>query len=589
MRRRVRFIGILRQQGNLLLKDFSNRMKVTVHIFVLLFLYPVAECFPQVSADASHWIKVTDSTSFSPRDSSPNASIIHNDSVWVLAGWRTDGKKWFSKSDTYKSADGINWEMVNAEPPYSAYSAFVSYKGYMWAFGDSCFRSKDGVVWEKIHPNIPFTDGTRGAVFQGDLWLTRGDNMFRSEDGLNWETVLADAPWAHRLGAGFHTFKGKLWFFGGGINYRTGSDYYFNDVWSSENGYDWNLEIENAAWAGRYWFVSMPYDDKLWLAGGWNYYNMDNENYGNQNDVWYTENGIEWFPFVPEGVWPERHAVFCWVLDGSLWISSGYGGGGATRLYNDVWKLTNTWRTEKLTQSVALRDTTIIYGDTLAIETQLSSGLQAEVTISDEWAADESLHAAMEPLWLPGEYTVHFSQPGNTIFAPLERSVKVTVEKKDLTVSTPDYEKDFGDENPEPELRYDGFVPGDDESIIEQLPVASITTERFSPEGVYPISLEGGYSARYNLVYKGGNLTIRSDKLTTAFYPNPVDDKVTIHFSRDLPANVELINSIGQTISERQVVDTTAFQLNMEGLATGTYLLRITVGGSADVIRLYKL
>jgi hypothetical protein len=521
------------------------------------------------------WKKETDSTQYSPRDSSPNASVVHDGKVWILGGYRLDSDTvWRSRSDVWSSEDGVTWELVNENPPYSPYSAFVSFDGFIWALGDISFRSPDGISWDTVHTNMEIHDGSRAIVFNNAIWLTDGTGVYRSYDGYTWDTLIAEAPWEYRVWPGFLAFNNKLWFFGGGINYMTGEDYYFNDVWSSADGIDWVLETESAAWPGRFWFGYATYDDKMWILGGWNYHDGDNATAGNRNDTWYTENGVDWFQ-LPDSSWQERHAQLIWVFNDALWMSSGYGGLGLPTMYNDVWKLTNTWNEARIPQTVELPDT-IVYGEPFPTTQYASSGLPVETaTMMSEYPE-------------PGEYVVHLNNEGNSIFAPLDETHTVIVIKKDLLVSVPDYTRSFGAPNPQFTLQFDGFIPGDDETIIEELPTITTNADQYSPVGAYQISLEGGYSSLYNLILKPGLLHIQGHPdLEYVYFPNPVKDVLNVYFSSTQAKRIQIINALGQ-IEAEVFANTSALALDMTPLATGTYFLRITSLSGSRVFRVVK-
>lgn len=286
------------------------------------------------------WVKSTENTGFEPRDSSPNASVVHNGSFYVFAGYRHIGfDQWESLSDTWKSTDGINWELINPAPPYYAYCSFVSFKGKIWAFDEQSYSSENGVEWALINTNHHIPYASRAIVHNGSIYIAFGRNVLKSDDGITFLELTSSAPWTSRNWPGFVSFKNKLWFFGGGVNYRTGNDFYYSDVWSSTDGQYWVQETGQSNWPGRIWFSYQVFDQKIWAIGGWNYYEGRNGEYGNLNDTWYTENGINWVQVSTETKFPNRHASFIWCRDGYLWLSSGYGGGGESRMYNDIWKL----------------------------------------------------------------------------------------------------------------------------------------------------------------------------------------------------------------------------------------------------------
>ena len=80
--------------------------------------------------------------------------------------------------------------------------------------------------------------------------------------------------------------------------------------------------------------------------------------------------------------------------------------------------------------------------------------------------------------------------------------------KRSLTVSTDDYSRAYGEENPNFELAYSGFVNNESLDVISSLPIASTTALVDSDTGQYPIVITGGEAQNYDFVYKGGTLTI---------------------------------------------------------------------------------
>jgi hypothetical protein len=65
----------------------------------------------------------------------------------------------------------------------------------------------------------------------------------------------------------------------------------------------------------------------------------------------------------------------------------------------------------------------------------------------------------------------------------------------------------YGDPNPVFTFSYSGFVNGDDDGDIVP-PTASTTANQGSCIGTYPITLNGGSAANYNLIFDNGVLTI---------------------------------------------------------------------------------
>ena len=84
----------------------------------------------------------------------------------------------------------------------------------------------------------------------------------------------------------------------------------------------------------------------------------------------------------------------------------------------------------------------------------------------------------------------------------------LTIEKRDLHVSVGDYTRKYGEENPEFELSYSGFINDETEDVLSDLPIAATAATRESEVGEYEINITGGEAANYNILKEGGVLTI---------------------------------------------------------------------------------
>ncbi|GCC52464.1 hypothetical protein SanaruYs_27010 [Chryseotalea sanaruensis] len=283
------------------------------------------------------WKRTSTFSQFQGRDSSPNGALFFNNKFWILEGWLGGGGESAAISDVWCSEDGRNWIKKNDQAPYYPYSAFVVFQDKMWAFDGNAYFSNDGVTWTKVAENLPFTYHSRAAILNNEIFVLDGNAVHKSSDGINWITIQQNTPWESRLFASFFSFKNKLWMFGGGTYYFTDEDKYFNDVWSSVDGVNWEIETDEAEWIGRLWPGSMVFDNKLWVMGGWRYQDISDPYYGNRNDVWYSEDGRNWKELKSANSWLPRHAPLVWATGESLWISSGFLNNYG--LHNDVWTI----------------------------------------------------------------------------------------------------------------------------------------------------------------------------------------------------------------------------------------------------------
>ena len=84
----------------------------------------------------------------------------------------------------------------------------------------------------------------------------------------------------------------------------------------------------------------------------------------------------------------------------------------------------------------------------------------------------------------------------------------LTINKCQLVISTKDYSRRYGEENPEFEISYQGFVNGENESNLLKKPDIKCAANATTDVGEYPITLSGAESDNYLFVYNNGRLTI---------------------------------------------------------------------------------
>lgn len=97
--------------------------------------------------------------------------------------------------------------------------------------------------------------------FLNDIWY--------SDDGYNWINAK-NAAWQPRGAHALIVFKNKLWLFGGanGITEDRGTNKFLNDIWSSEDGINWIEEVHTAPWAPRDYPRMLVFNDSLYMIGG---------------------------------------------------------------------------------------------------------------------------------------------------------------------------------------------------------------------------------------------------------------------------------------------------------------------------------
>jgi hypothetical protein len=188
--------------------------------------------------------------------------------------------------------------------------------------------------WQRHTSRAAFAprDGAGALVHAGKLWLLGGWNpedtlhfprlcnseVWSSEDGQRWTLELPAAPWEPRHTAGYAVHDGRLWVVGGDAN----QGHYQNDVWASVDGRQWDCVSDSVPWAPRVLHVTGVFQDRLWVIGGQTLPQFAPAEERRYADVWCSRDGRRW----------DR------VLDDAPWAPLGMIG-GAVAFHDRLWLL----------------------------------------------------------------------------------------------------------------------------------------------------------------------------------------------------------------------------------------------------------
>lgn len=320
---------------------------------------------------AYEWVNITDNAAFAPRDGA--GALVFKGKMWLLGGWNPKDKKNFPRicnNEVWSSADGKVWalekpntfsfEIFNHRLDWEGRhtAGYVVYKDKMWIIGGDVnqghyqydvWNSEDGKIWSCVNRKNRVPWGPRALhyilVFQNKIWVMGGqtlpqianadekfyNDIWCTEDGINWkEVAVKTSIWSSRgMIGGNVVFKDRMWILGGGTydTEKTLTRQLYNDVWSSPDGIQWKCHIKSAPWNPRVYHEVAVFDNKMWVLEGNRW-----RDGGNQNDVWYSEDGTNWHE-VPDTPWKPRHAASVFVYDNALWMVAG------NNMEGDVWKL----------------------------------------------------------------------------------------------------------------------------------------------------------------------------------------------------------------------------------------------------------
>lgn len=200
---------------------------------------------------------------------------------------------------------------------------------------NTTYTSLNGSDWTLTSPDgVNPWEGRAWAETQslnGKIFIFAGRNndpypygtlndVWSSTNGVDWTLALDNAPWGKRQDAESTIHLNQIYIMGG----MGGSTY--DDLWKTSDGIDWTLVNDNLPWGGRTDFGFASYGHKLWVVGG-------NE----KNDVWSSLDGVEWTNIIEDG-----EAPFAPVYGNVLvsFKSKLYMIGGSS-LHRQVWSTTD--------------------------------------------------------------------------------------------------------------------------------------------------------------------------------------------------------------------------------------------------------
>lgn len=301
------------------------------------------------------WIEKASTAPWEPRDS--GEVFLFQNKMWLMGGLNGNGKVkgnhaveyWTVPhfNDIWNTDDGVNWQLVATSskwaPRRSMSVAFFRNKLWMlggWSpitgYTNDIWTSDDGIHWEKIveHAAFQAIEGQTLTVFQNKLWKIGGVNYDErqvkndveySENGIDW-IKAENIPWKPRWDHAVAVFNGKL-FLTGGMNLAGET---FNDVWMSEDGLNWKLVTDKAPWKPRQGHTLQVYQGKLWIIG-----RLNDKESGGPNDVWFSDDGITWQKTINDPPWTSREDFFSAVFKDKIWVFGGMDANWQWR--NDVW------------------------------------------------------------------------------------------------------------------------------------------------------------------------------------------------------------------------------------------------------------
>ena len=120
------------------------------------------------------------------------------------------------------------------------------------------------------------------------------NDMEQEDSSCSFEIVNENASFLNRDNHSSVFFQNKFWVVGGEKEVSGEFPQLTNDVWYSEDGVNWNLATDNAQFEQRWKSEMIVFDNKMWLFGGFGYLDGTTSPFKVLTDVWNSVDGITW-------------------------------------------------------------------------------------------------------------------------------------------------------------------------------------------------------------------------------------------------------------------------------------------------------
>lgn len=327
------------QSSNAILKKIPNVLLIAIIIITLAPKNIVAG--DKVKGFESYgWTEINDNAQWSPRAGLETVALGRD---FYLLGGRTPNPyvpppegpipgDSTIHGDVWKSSDrGATWELLLETDdfdhwPARAYHEVVTMGRQMYILGGQNFgsitnpsrffndvwSSFDGIYWTELTPNAPWAGraGLSAIVFKGEIYIMGGsyndafggpprvllNDVWKSRNGIDWEELTDDAPWAPRAGAAVVVRNGFLYLIGGEYGFTGFPPPYFNDVWRTSDGIEWQLVTGSAEWEPRPGHTCDVLRNTIVCFGGFGQSTDPSDPFkpSNPMDVWVSADGAHW-------------------------------------------------------------------------------------------------------------------------------------------------------------------------------------------------------------------------------------------------------------------------------------------------------
>lgn len=255
--------------------------------------------------------------------------------------------------------------------------------------------------WEEATLNASWVerDAQSAVVFDNKIWVMGGvlsgpgdypqrvhkQDVWTSEDGKNWDLITQNAEWGPRRSLVSVVFQNKIWVLGG---WEKNNRSYKNDVWHSKDGKNWTLATSSAGWSPRLGHTAVVFNNKIWVMGG------RDLNWEFKNDVWYSKDGKNWTEVTPRAAWSRRYDHTLTTFNNKMWLIGGvtYGASGWMPGKKDIWTSEDGKSWELITNKAPWKGrhghSTLVYQDKIWI---IGGGDGVRSLLNDVWYSEDGV------------------------------------------------------------------------------------------------------------------------------------------------------------------------------------------------------
>lgn len=181
-----------------------------------------------------------------------------------------------------------------------------------------------------------------------------------------------------------------------------------------------------------------------------------------------------------------------------------------------------------------------------------------------------------------GTYEIKIADVSTPNYSVSTASGTLNVTPRTLQASVGNYSRFYNEDNPEFEVKYEGFVGNEDSKVLNTQATAKTNATKTSNVGSYPIEVSGGVATNYVFSYSSGMLTVNKAEQTIEWEQDlsnlSIGDQVELQAkaSSDLPITYTIDNS---NIAEIYSAGSKAY---LDCKASGQFVIRAVQNGNSN-------